>query len=338
MPPAGDESTVVEGDDEAGVTTPGSPPTITLTGKRKVSSNQLIPISPDCFDVAGSENPKKAGSNAKGKAVKLIIDSIINNNLTPQQQVLALREALLNFHVRIVAKSAGVIDNSLFDVYEHIINNMSKVISRATKTTSLNGRTNDDKRSLVESVVTSTMEPRGAQERGKSNPTKVALAKVLGINCQTYRRIVNKVQCKCDALEIGDESTVYSQVIKRKSWTKISEELKQNVYNYIRNEHPHVVRSPLANDMVTVKDPEDCTKFIKVPKLLLQVSIRELHTDVIENVEGATDPAGNPVISDTKLREILSPEVKRMTDRYKQMCACQLCVLIGYYHSALKKY
>ena len=76
------------------------------------------------------------------------------------------------------------------------------------------------------------------------------------------------------------------------------------------------MRSPLANDMVTVKDPEDSTKFIKVPKLLLQVSIRELHTDVIENVEGATYAAGNPVISDTKLLEILPPEVRRMTDRY----------------------
>ena len=129
--------------DEAGVTTPGSPPTITLTGRRKVSSNQLIPISPDCFDVAGSENPKKAGSNAKGKAVKFIIDSIINKNLTPQQQVLALREALLHIQVRIVAKSAGVIDNSLFDVYEHIINNISKVISLARKTVSKKGRTND---------------------------------------------------------------------------------------------------------------------------------------------------------------------------------------------------
>ena len=55
-----------------------------------MSSNQLIPISPDCFEVAASVNPKKAGNNAKGKAVKLIIDSIINKNLTPQQQVLAL--------------------------------------------------------------------------------------------------------------------------------------------------------------------------------------------------------------------------------------------------------
>ena len=52
-----------------------------------MSPNQLIPISPDCFDVAGPVNPKKAGKNAKGRAVKLIIDSIINKNLTPEQQV-----------------------------------------------------------------------------------------------------------------------------------------------------------------------------------------------------------------------------------------------------------
>ena len=83
------------------------------------------------------------------------------------------------------------------------------------------------------------------------------------------------------------------------------------------------MRSPLANDMVTVKDQEDTTRFIKVPKFLLRVSIRELHTDVIENVKGAMDAAGNPVISDTKLREILPPEVKRMNDRYNKMHACQ---------------
>ena len=77
---------------------------------------------------------QKTGSNAKVKAVKLIIDSILNKNLTPQKQVLALREALLHIQVRIVAKSAGVIDNSLFDVYEHIINNISKVLSLARKT------------------------------------------------------------------------------------------------------------------------------------------------------------------------------------------------------------
>ena len=149
-----------------------------------------------------------------------------------------------------------------------------------------------------------------------------------------YRIIAKRVKSKRDALEVGDESTVYSQVIKQKSWTKISEELKENVYNCIRNKHSHVIRSPL----VTVKDPEDITKFVKVPNLLLQVSIRELHTDIIENIEGATDGAGNPVISDTKLREILPSEVKIMTERYKEMCAYQLCILMGYYHSALGRY
>ena len=64
----------------------------------------------------------------KWKAVNLIVDSIVNKNLTPQQQVLALREALVRTCVRIFSKSAGVIDNTLFDTFEYVLKNMSEVI------------------------------------------------------------------------------------------------------------------------------------------------------------------------------------------------------------------
>ena len=135
-----------------------------ITRYTKVSPNQLIPINQDCFDVTGSKNPKMAGKSAKVKAVNLTVDSIVNNNLSPQQQVLALREALVHTRVRILSKSAGVIDNTLFDTFEYVLKNTSEVISLARKTAREKGRTNNDKRSLVESIVMVTLQPRGIQQ------------------------------------------------------------------------------------------------------------------------------------------------------------------------------
>ncbi len=86
------------------------------------------------------------------------------------------------------------------------------------------------------------------------------------------------------------------------------------------------------NDFVSVKDKVDPSVVHKVPKLLLQITIRELHNDLIEQLPEASKD-GVPLISDTKLREMMPPQVKKMTDRYKEMCGCFDCVSIGYFHS-----
>ena len=72
------------------------------------------------------------------------------------------------------------------------------------------------------------------------------------------------------------------------------------------------------NDHILIKDPSDPSKKIKKPKLLLQTSVRQLHCDLIADVKECT-VAGKVIVSDTKLREILPPELKKMSDRYKMM-------------------
>ena len=124
-------------------------------------------------------NPKRAGKSAKWKAVNLIVHSIVNNNLTPQQQILALRESLVHNCVRILSKSAGVIDNTLFDTYQYVLKNMREVIYLARKTAREKGRTNNDKRSLVESIVMATLQPRGMQTQGK----RIVQHQQLLLNC-----------------------------------------------------------------------------------------------------------------------------------------------------------
>ena len=67
------------------------------------------------------------------------------------------------------------------------------------------------------------------------------------------------------------------------------------------------------NDYISVKDKADPAVVHKVLKLLLQVSIRELHNNLIEQLPEVSKD-GIPLISDSKLREMIPPQVKKMTD------------------------
>eukprot|EP00534_Pseudo-nitzschia_fraudulenta_P016250 CAMPEP_0201252678 /NCGR_PEP_ID=MMETSP0852-20130820/67046_1 /ASSEMBLY_ACC=CAM_ASM_000632 /TAXON_ID=183588 /ORGANISM="Pseudo-nitzschia fraudulenta, Strain WWA7" /LENGTH=162 /DNA_ID=CAMNT_0047552413 /DNA_START=730 /DNA_END=1215 /DNA_ORIENTATION=- len=69
------------------------------------------------------------------------------------------------------------------------------------------------------------------------------------------------------------------------------------------------------NDYVSVKDKADPSVVHKVLKLLLQITIRELHNDLINQLPDASKD-GIPLISDTKLREMMPPQVKKMTDAF----------------------
>ena len=59
------------------------------------------------------------------------------------------------------------------------------------------------------------------------------------------------------------------------------------------------------NDTVRMPDPNDETQTIRTSKLLLSISVRELHNDMIIQLDVATTPEGEVLISDTKLRQIL---------------------------------
>ena len=61
---------------------------------------------------------------------------------------------------------------------------------------------------------------------------------------------------------------------KRKGYSKTPYQLKSNLYAWITR-HPQVVQSPMYNDCLKVMF-DDQTKYQLFPKLILQVSVREL--------------------------------------------------------------
>ena len=77
-----------------------------------------------------------------------------------------------------------------------------------------------------------------------------------------------------------------------------------------------------------------------VPKLLLQVSVRELHNSLVSDpndggLKDARDEDGKSIISDSTLRSLLPPQLKQMSARYKIMCGCECYISAKSIHSSL---
>ena len=81
--------------------------------------------------------------------------------------------------------------------------------------------------------------------------------------------------------------------------------------------HPQVVQSPIANDCLKVKI-DDYTKPQLVPEFLLQVSVRELHNNIVSATKyggpkEARDEYDNIIISHYALHSLLPPQFKKMS-------------------------
>ena len=65
-----------------------------------------------------------------------------------------------------------------------------------------------------------------------------------------------------------------------------------------------------------------------VPKLLIQVSVRELHNSLVNDpndggLKDARYEYRKIIISDSSLCSLLPPQLKQMSTRYKVMCGCE---------------
>ena len=113
---------------------------------------------------------------------------------------------------------------------------------------------------------------------------------------------------------------------KRKRHSKITEQIKRNLYTWITR-HPQVVQSPISNNCLKVL-LDNQTEPQLVPKFLLQVSVREIHNSLVSDpndggIKDARDEDGNIIISDSTLSSMCSPQLKQMSARYKIMCGCE---------------
>jgi hypothetical protein len=330
------------------VTSPQQVPTILFPPSSTMTP--LIPLETDAFKYTkdGSlrkDSSGKASAMAKSRQVNNITNAIIDNNLTSAQQVMALHEAAKHPKIRSVIKSAGLILPKNAEVAVYHESQRKRLLERATSTGKRWARATDDKRSLVESNLLACADsPQTENNRNEiskgASISKRARIKSLGLTKTTGYRLLKNAEEKRKVISVGTKIS-WSAVQKRKGYSKVSLQLRKKLHDWII-EHPHVISSPIADDTLLVPNPENPKTKVRVGKLLLQISYCELHNDLLstgrEGLPEAKDNNGKPLISDTALRALLPPQVRTMTERYKQMCGCEICIVVRSMQSSLNIY
>ena len=126
----------------------------------------------------------------------------------------------------------------------------------------------------------------------------------------------------------------------------IKDHMNKALYSSIIN-HPQVVQSPIANYCLKMNIDGPTIPQI-VPKLLLQVSVRELHNILASDPEDgvlkkARDAENNIFISDSTLSSIFLPQLKKCQHDTRSCVAVNLVYLPKvyiphYYHGMISIY
>ena len=102
----------------------------------------------------------------------------------------------------------------------------------------------------------------------------------------------------------------------------------------------NVRQSPITRDNLLIADADSKVKR-RVPKLLLECSMRQLHNELIASPDdgglvGARHAITNDVIIiDTMICSLAPPQLRPMTYNNKNMCGCAICNTSKYMQKSL---
>jgi hypothetical protein len=241
-----------------------------------------------------------AARRAKSRAVQKIVAAVKSVG-TKEQQALALKDAACHPELQSIAKSAGFAATAAYSSAEFKVCQMEKMVRRAVSTKTKEGRPNDDKASFVESLLTSIVE---SPNTAIKPPSMRAQSSALGIPWSTGRRLLKNAKAKQILLMNMETGVDWSQRRKRKRWRKVDQDVRDKLHAWIIN-HEMVIEWPISNDVLLKLDPVTGIKE-RVPQLLLQIPVRELHNDLLKPIEEGgllevRDENGIALIRDTAL-------------------------------------
>ena len=104
-------------------------------------------------------------------------------------------------------------------------------------------------------------------------------------------------------------------------------------------QHTQVVQYPISNGCICVYIDVKSKKTL-VPKFLFQVSVRELHNSMVippedGGLKEAKDSDNNIIVNYSTFCNILPPQLKNISSRYKVICSCVCCISAKIINSSL---
>ena len=178
--------------------------------------------------------------------------------------------------------------------------------------------------------------PSTPVKKTSSSKSLCLFTNILDVKPKTAKRRFVTAKYRLKSMKVGN--ILWSNKKNRKGNSKTNKQIKHNFYTWITRP-PQVVQSLISNNCLKVM-LDDHSEPQLVPKLLLQMSIRELHNSLVSypNYGGLKDARyeyGNIIISDSTLRSLLPSQLKQMPARYKVMCSCECFISVKIIHSSL---
>ena len=245
-----------------------------------------------------------------------------------------------------ILRAGGMLSPKESTINSHLIKQLMKQVERSSSKESSRGRTNDDMQSYrINAIGLITKTPESSSEVAfQPKDVRRILYSNTSIPGRTVRRLVKKAVNQRFFLTQQEKGTTWSVISHRKSYDTKQSTLYSSLLDWVLN-HPHVISSPIYKDTLIVKVPTADGGYTKerVGKLLLEISVRELHDDMSKEppigFSGAyCNITKKLLISERHLRSILPPQLKPISESQKQMCGCECCTVMRMHHDSLLKY
>ena len=198
------------------------------------------------------------------------------------------------------------------------------------------GRISNNKRAMVNMLSACIL-----NDEVTNHQSVASTGKQDGLSRQFIRTYKSKSFEKARLISEGDERG-FELIEADQTRSKFKEAQVSRFEQWIIKDCELVKQNPLKNDMIIQRDREGKVVFghdnqpIKIQKMLLMSSYRELHLYMIDNYRDMKIDDGKVLFSETTLRNIMPRHIKKAGDRYKQMCGCQVCIIFKDMYSCLR--
>jgi hypothetical protein len=317
-------------------------PILSTYKQKRIQSARVIEIDRKAFSRKrdGEERSSdEAAKLAKRRCIQPVVE-YIKGIPNESQRVMVIEGVLQHSDMAPYVKAVGYVPVDEQEVALFQYQQQREALAAAAATDNPRGRPPDDQSNFIRAVNISNAPGPDLTDAPSKNKRLKTLKNA--VSRATGYRMLNMAEKAREQLFSKVQGIRWSTGRSRKGYSKVTKEIQVSLRKWIL-EHPDVVESPIVNDTLRIWNPLSKKKDQIVPKQLLQISVRELHNDLLKPVEEggfefAYTEDGKVLISDTMLRSLLPKEMRRMTERHKQMCGCETCIIGRGLLQSLKAY